>query len=256
MQDFDKTTMTDSVAGVILAAGRGSRMGEGTPKVLRLVAGRPMVTWVVDALKQGGVKHVCVVVSPIGSDVREAIGDEVVYAIQQEPKGSGDAAAAAALMLDNNWDNIVVACGDSPLFRHTTVERMIDTHLRTGAVVTLASAELDNPKGYGRIIRSPGGRIDRIVEQNQAGPEELDVKEINGGLYVFKALWMWRRLSEHLWGEGEFVLTEIVAEAAAEGLTIASSPCDADEVAGVNTPMQLEEASVILRRRLEGSVVH
>lgn len=224
-------------------------MGSAQPKVLLPVLGKPLISWVSETLRAGGVQQQCAVISPAGDAIRDLLGSSVQYAVQTEPRGSGDAAAAAAGVLEGKVDHVVVACGDSPLFRAQTVAAMIQKHLTSGAVVTLAAAELDDPSGYGRIIRSADGNVAGIVEERVATEAQRAVREINGGLYVFEAAWLWWRLKSSRQVSGEFVLTQLVAEAVAGGLRVATVPCGADEVAGANTPEQLRAAADTLRRR-------
>lgn len=225
-------------------------MGGGVPKVLRLVAGRPMVSIVVGILRDAGVSPICVVVGSHSADVREALGPGVLYAVQQEPKGSGDAAAAAASVLEGlGIEDTIVACGDSPLFSVETVRRLLDEHRRSGAVVTLTSALLDDPRGYGRIIRNQAGGVAAIVEEAEASEAVRATREVNGGLYAFKSKWLWSSLAAADAGPDEFVLTQIVQDAASSGKHVAAVECDPAEVAGVNTPEQLLAAERTLLSR-------
>lgn len=238
----------------MLAAGRGRRMGGGVPKVLRLLAGVPMVRLVVNCLTDAGVAPVCVVVGPESGEVRQALPPDVLYAVQQEPLGSGDAAAAAADVLGGvRSAEVVVACGDSPLFEPATVRELVEEHRRSAAVATLTSAELDDPTGYGRILRGQNGQVRAIVEEVEAAPDERRVREVNGGLYVFDARWLWEKLrlasAAYTGSRGEFVLTRIVQDAARAGEVVAATACDPSEIAGVNTPEQLAEAEAMLAAR-------
>jgi len=238
--------------GLVLAAGRGSRMGGEVPKVLLPVAGRPMIQWVVGSLAQAGIRDICVVVSPAGDAVKAELGGSVVYAVQSEPRGSGDAALSARGVLEAPGLPVIVACGDSPLFTADTVARLMHGHEASGAVVTLAAAELDDPSGYGRIVRDePSGRISAVVEERNATDDQRSIQDVNGGLYAFDASFLWRRLAQarKAGREGEFVLTELVSDAVREGLPVESVPCSGDEVLGVNTPEQLQAAAAILASR-------
>ncbi len=234
--------------GVVLAAGRGSRMGADIPKVMLKVGGTPMVRRVVETLRDAGVSPVCVIVPAGSSPVRELLGDTVLYAVQERPTGTGDATAAARPLLTGS-SRVVVACGDSPLFSVDTVRRLMDAHCIADAPVTLVTAHLDDPSGYGRIVRDSAGTIVSVVEESVAHAREKAISEVNGGLYAFNASWLWDNIQRPAADEREFVLTEVVARAVAQGRTVSSAHCEPGELAGVNTPAQLEEASRILMER-------
>ncbi len=234
--------------GIVLAAGRGSRMGADIPKVMLKVGGIPMVSRVVWTLREAGAAPVCVVVPAGSSPVRELLGDSVLYAVQDRPTGTGDAAAAARPLLTGS-PHVLVACGDSPLFRVDTVHRVMKAHLESAAAVTLVTAHLSDPSGYGRIVRDSAGNIVSIAEESVANAQEKAIREVNGGLYAFNAAWLWNNIQRPAAAGREFVLTEVIERAVAQRLTVSSAPCEPDELAGVNTPVQLEQASRILMER-------
>mgnify|MGYP000017644723 CR=1 FL=1 len=245
-------------SAAVLAAGRGSRMGGDVPKVLLPVAGRPMVERVCSLLLSAGVSPLCVVVSPQTHEpVRRALGADVLLALQPEPRGSGDAVLCAAPLLRETRRDVLVACGDSPLFTLQSVRRLMQTHREREAAITLVSAILDNPSGYGRIIRKEaGGPVSGIVEERDADTALRAIREVNGGLYAFNAAFLWPALEEAAARSrrGEFVLTELVGLAVERNLLVEAVQCPAEEVAGVNTPQELEHASEVLRRREAESV--
>ncbi|BCW97805.1 MAG: hypothetical protein KatS3mg024_0632 [Armatimonadota bacterium] len=240
-------------SAAVLAAGRGSRMGGDIPKVLLPVAGRPIVERVCSLLLSAGVSPLCVVVSPQTLEpVRRAVGADVLFALQPEPRGSGDAVLCAAPLLREARQDVLVACGDSPLFTLRTLRSLMQTHREREAAITLATAILDDPSGYGRIIRKePGGPVRGIVEERDADPALRAIREVNGGLYALKAAFLWPALEEAAARvrDGEFVLTELVGLAVQRNLRVEAVQCPAEEVAGVNTPQELELASEVLRRR-------
>lgn len=253
--------MSDSFAGVVLAAGRGTRMGSDVPKVLLQVAGRPLVEWTLEVLWSCGLRRVCVVVSPESEGIRALLGDRVSYAVQPEASGTGDAARRALDSLGEDTPHVILACGDSPLFRSDTAKALMREHLGRQAAVTLTSATLDNPVGYGRIVREHGGGIVRICEEKVAGESERRIKEVNGGLYAFDAGWLRAQLvsfaalgAQRSGGSiqaasAEFVLTEVVEMAVQSGREVASVTCHPDEIGGANTPLELEAVQQILISR-------
>jgi bifunctional UDP-N-acetylglucosamine pyrophosphorylase/glucosamine-1-phosphate N-acetyltransferase len=244
-------TAADS-RGLILAAGKGTRFqtGEPMPKVLRPVMGRPMVSYAIDALRAAGVDDITLVVGFRADDVKSALGGSFHYALQQEQKGSGHATSCAKEAFEGFEGSLVVMCGDSPLFLAKTVRRMLEEHARAGAAVTLAAAVLDEPFGYGRIVRDPSGRIAAIVEEKCATSRERAIREVNGGAYVFDAGWLFANI--HLMARneaGEYNLTDMVRVAVEQGRTASAVQCDPEELLGVNTPEQLSAVEEILRGR-------
>jgi len=241
-------------AGLILAAGKGSRFqtesGDPLPKVLRPVLGRPMVSYVIDTLRGSGVAEVVLIVGYRANDVTSELGDGFAYVFQEEQKGSGHAVACAGGHFAGFDGHLIVMCGDSPLFREETVRRMMREHIEAGAVVTLASATLDDPFGYGRILRDCFGRIVGVVEEKCADDAQRAIREVNGGAYAFDAGWLFANIDAMAVNEaGEYNLTDMVRVAIEQGRTVSAVQCDPVELLGVNTPSQLEVVEEILRTR-------
>lgn len=240
--------------GLVLAAGRGSRLpsdaGQPFPKVLRPVLGRPMVCWVLDTLSRAGVGDVTVVVGFGADQVRLALGDTVRYVLQEEQLGSGHAVACAAPRFRGFDGSLLVMCGDSPLFTARTVSNMIRTHTRSGAVATLAAAVLDDPTGYGRIVRDAEGKVAGVSEEKCASQVERSLREVNGGAYVFHARWLFDNIQNMALNEAdEYNLTDIIRVAVEQGRDVATVTCEPEELLGVNSPKQLAAVEQILRRR-------
>ena len=242
--------MSSQAAAIILAAGKGTRMKSDLPKVLHPVCGLPMVEHVVRALRGAGVDRVVVVVGHGGEAVQAALGASVEYAWQREQLGTGHAVRCAVEALAGFEGTIVVASGDTPLVDAVTMAALIEAH--DGATLTVATAMLDDPTGYGRIVRDAAGRPQRIVEQKDATPEQRLIREINAGLYAFDAATLFRLLpllsSEN--AQGEFYLTDLVGMASEEGLTVGTHIADATLLAGVNDRWQLAEVETTFRRAL------
>ncbi|MHB9036153.1 MAG: sugar phosphate nucleotidyltransferase [Armatimonadota bacterium] len=243
--------MTHLFKGLILAAGKGSRFqsetGEPFPKVLRPVLGKPMVSYVVDRLKAANVNDITLIVGFQAEQVKREMGPSFRYVFQAEQKGSGHAVACAKDAFEGFQGHLVIMCGDSPLFTSETICRLMRKHVETRAVITLVSAELDDPTGYGRIVRDESGRIRGIVEEKCAGPAERAIKEVNGGSYVFDSKWLFDNIESMAINEaGEYNLTDMVRVAIAQGRAVSTAQCDPTELLGVNTPAQLAAAEKIL----------
>ncbi|MCL5102773.1 MAG: NTP transferase domain-containing protein [Armatimonadetes bacterium] len=239
-------------SGLVLAAGRGSRFqsetGEAFPKVLRPVLGKPMVSYVIEALTRAGIEDIVLVVGFGADEVRQSVGPGVGYVFQSEQKGSGHAVACAREMFEHYAEHLVIMCGDSPLFSAETVSRMMREHTEAGAAVTLASAVLDDPFGYGRIVRDASGRIRGIVEEKCAEPDQREIKEVNGGAYVFDSPWLYGNIERMVVNDaGEYNLTDMVRVAVEQDRVVSAVECDPVELMGVNTPELLKIVEDIIR---------
>lgn len=241
--------MRHGFQAIILAAGKGARMGSDLPKVLLPVCGRPVLAHILDALAKVGINRPVVVIGTGSELVRETLGDCCIYAAQEEQLGSGHAVMCARDAAQGA-ENILVMCGDSPLFRVETIRSVMEAHLRERATITLVSAVLEDPSGYGRILRNSSGDVAGIVEEKIASDEQRAIREINGGLYAFDAPWLWESIGLMRRNEaGEYCLTEMVDIALAQGRRVITVTASPDEVAGINTPEQLRFAEGVLRRR-------
>jgi bifunctional UDP-N-acetylglucosamine pyrophosphorylase/glucosamine-1-phosphate N-acetyltransferase len=240
-------------AAIILAAGRSTRMRSRVPKPLHPLCGLPMTTHVIRACRQAGVRRIIVVVGHEAEQVREGLGDEVEYALQASPRGTGDAVRAAQSLLTDWPGTILVLAGDVPLLPGETLSRLISHQQDTDASAALLTAFLDDPTGYGRVIRGPDGQVACIVEERDATPEERAIKEWNPSIYAFEARALWSALAEVRPAnvQGEFYLTDTIGVLAGRGAKIAAIPAsNAQDVLGVNTRVELAAAAAILRQRL------
>lgn len=239
---------------VVLAAGLSTRFKSERPKVVHPLAGRPMLLHVLDALAEAGCpRPPVVVVGPMGDAVRAAAGSRARFAVQPEPRGTGDAVRWAEPLLRGEAAAVLITYADLPLVRPQTYRRLVEAHEAAGATLTLLIAHLPDPSGYGRVIRDPEGRVRGVVEEAEADPEARRRTEINVGVYVVRASWLWPALARLRPSpvKGEAYLTDLVAMAAAEGEPVVAVPLeDAEEALGVNTRVQLAEAERILRRRI------
>ena len=185
----------NKLKAVILAAGEGKRMKSKLPKVLHKVQGKTMVDWVIDTARSSGADDICVVIGHGGEQVKEALKDRnVKFAVQREQLGTGHAVMQAGDFIEDNAD-IIVFYGDTPLITAETIKKMLDYHRKEDNSITIISAIVDNPAGYGHIIRDENGLFVKNVEHKDATDEEKLVKEINTGIYCFKGTALKKGLS-------------------------------------------------------------
>ncbi len=248
---------------VVLAAGKGTRMGSDLPKVVHEAAGRPLVRWVVDALRAAGIGDVIVVVGHRAELVEASLADVsgLSFAIQRQQRGTGDAVAAAAAAIEsriaeNRRRPVVIVCGDSPMLRPESVRGLLARFADSNASCLLGTAVTADPQGLGRIVRDQAGRFLRIVEQKDATPEERAIREVNMSTYVFAAEDLLQALSrlDNSNASGEYYLTDCPGILLGEGHLVDALAClDSSESLSVNTPEQLAEVAEALRRRSGGA---
>lgn len=210
-----------------------------------------MVRLSLGAARDAGLERVVVVTPPDDERFRAALGDDALYATQQQPLGTGNALLQARSAL-KGVDNIVVLYGDAPLIRPRTLADMMRRHAESGASATLLTSSAVNPDGMGRIARDADGGITAIVEQEYADEKALAIREVNSGFYCFRAAWLWQNL-ERLppSPKGEAFLTDLIEVAATQGVGVVSvSSDDPHETMGVNNRIQLAEAEAAMRRRI------
>ncbi len=243
----------DKLAAVILAAGKGTRMKSAQPKVVHPVAGRPMVTFPVDRARQLGCQPTVLVVGHGAEAVQALLADHPVsFAVQDEQLGTGHALLCARQALQGFAGTLLLLCGDVPLLRDETLEQLIAEHEKNHAAVTVLTAQLAEPFGYGRVLRE-GDEVLGIVEEKDASREQKLIREINTGIYAFEAPFVFEALS----GVGcenaqrEYYLTDVLAAARSAGRRVGAVVLeDADEAMGINDRVQLAQASTVMRRRI------
>jgi bifunctional UDP-N-acetylglucosamine pyrophosphorylase/glucosamine-1-phosphate N-acetyltransferase len=255
----------DRPAAIILAAGLGKRMGSSLPKVLHEVGGRPMVSIVVDVCREAGAGRVIVVVGQGGQGggrlVRLALaGAGVEFAEQPEQLGTGHAVQCAegALRAGAAADggalprDVFVLCGDGPLVRAQTLREIARRHAETGADVTLATAVVEDPAGYGRIVRDEAGRFEAIIEHKALAPEQRAIREINPSYYLFRTEALLRALSrvQRSAAAGEYYLTDVPRLLLADGGRVeVVEAAGAEDALSINTPEDLARVDEIYRGR-------
>jgi bifunctional UDP-N-acetylglucosamine pyrophosphorylase / glucosamine-1-phosphate N-acetyltransferase len=223
-------------------------MRSETPKHLHPLLGRRLVDWVVDAARSLDPDLLVVVTGP---DYADAF-DGVEVAVQAEPRGTGDALAAARGSLDG-WDrDLLVLAGDSPLLRPESLERLLAVHRESGAAATVLTFRRADPASYGRIVRGESGSLRAIVEAIDATPEQRAIDEVNSSIYVFAASKLWPALERIVPAnaQGELYLTDAVRLLVDQGELVAAHEGDSEEAEGVNTRVEMAEAAAALRDRI------
>jgi bifunctional UDP-N-acetylglucosamine pyrophosphorylase / glucosamine-1-phosphate N-acetyltransferase len=243
--------MPDPFTVLIMAAGLGTRMHSGTAKVLHRVCGKPMVEWVVDAAREAGAGRVVCVVRP-GDGVAEGLPEGVDIAEQREGEGTGAAVLAARDAVPDG--PVVVLSGDHPLVTPDQIAGLVNQHTSADAGATLLTTDQLDPAGYGRIVRTGDGEVERIVETKYPDgvpPAELAIPEVNLGTYVFEAPTVFEALDEVGLDDGERYLTGVFPLLRADGESIVAHLTDDAAIAlGVNDRVGLMQAEELAQRRL------
>jgi bifunctional UDP-N-acetylglucosamine pyrophosphorylase / glucosamine-1-phosphate N-acetyltransferase len=244
------TKSMDGVSAIILAAGEGKRMRSRRPKVLHPLCGRPLVGYALRAARTVADRLV-LVVSPSADDVIAAAGDGVIAVEQRERLGTGHAVLQARSACAD-VPTVLVMPADMPLLTAETLERLLAQHVSAGAAVTVVTAHVAEPQGYGRILRQRG-RVTRIVEERDATDDQKRIGEINTAVYCFDARRLWPALAEVRPDndQGEYYLTDVIGILARAGGRIeAVTVQDPAEALGVNDRRQLATVATIQRRRI------
>jgi bifunctional UDP-N-acetylglucosamine pyrophosphorylase / glucosamine-1-phosphate N-acetyltransferase len=233
-----------------MAAGLSTRMRSATPKHFHPLLGRPMVDWVIAVARELGADPLVVVTSPQSVDRF----DGVTVAVQEEPRGTGDAVAAAREALDGFDGDVYVLSGDTPLLTTEVLTALRDEHQRAAADATLLSFEPDTPFPYGRVVRDPeSGAVLEIVEEADTTDEQRAIRELNSSTYVFRTGALWRALDrlDARNAQGELQLTDAIAHVIADGGAAAAHRSeDSRAPIGVNTRADLATAGAVLRARV------
>ena len=239
---------------VILAAGEGTRMRSALPKVLHPLCGRPLIAWPVAAAREAGAGRVVVVDNPKRA-LQEHLPEGVDVAVQEQPRGTGDAAAAAAAHFEPGA-TVVLINGDVPLLTAAAIRALVDAHEQAGAAATMATMELDEPGAYGRVIRGGDGSVQRVVEAKAPGdaaPEELAIREVNAGVYAFEggALAAALRRLDADNAQGELYLPDVLPLVREAGGLVAAHPVtDPALTLGVNDRVDLAAVRRLAQRRI------
>ena len=241
---------------LILAAGKGTRMKSDLPKVIHKVNGIPMVKKILNELEKLGTEENILILGHKIEEILEELG-EIKYAVQEEQLGTGHAIMQAENLLKDYEGDVMILCGDTPLLRHETLKAMYEAHKKSGVATTILTSVYENPFGYGRIVKD-GEKVTAIVEEKEADEETKKIKEVNAGVYCCNAKELFAALKKVTNNneKGEYYLTDIVGIQVGEGKTVASFVLeDNREILGVNSKVELAEASKILRERKNTSLM-
>lgn len=244
--------MSAELNAVILAAGQGTRMKSSLPKVLHPLAGLPLIEHCLRAVAGVTDRQPVMVVGHGAEQVRAVVGEKARCVLQQPQLGTAHALRMAEPLLADQPGLLLVTYGDMPLLTSATLQRLVDLQRANSGPISMLTVVMDDPHGFGRIVRGADGAVQAIVEEAQATPEILAIHELNVGVYCFDSTWLWRQLPNiPLSPKGEYYLTDIVAIAVGQGLKIeALTVADAEETLGINTRAHLAEAEAVLRRRI------
>lgn len=241
------------LSAIVLAAGQGTRMRSSLPKVLHPLLGRPMVWYALEtAQKVAGTKPV-LVIGHGAEQIRQVVGDAARFVLQETQLGTGHAVLQAEPLLKESSTLVMVTYADMPLLSEQTLRKLVEGHqAHPGAAITMLTLVDDQARGFGRVLRDAAGNVQAVIEEAEATPEQLAIRELNAGVYCFNADWLWPALRRiPLSSKGEFYLTDLVGMAASEGMTVQSiSTEDPAEALGINNRLHLAEAEAILRQRI------
>ncbi len=245
--------MKGKMTAVILAAGRGTRMVSNMSKLVHDVCGQPLVKYVREAVEKAGIEKIIVVVGSGASEVKKVLGSSVKYVLQKKQAGTGHALMQAVPLLKDLKGEVIVIPGDAPFMTSEVLKRLISRHRKTMADVTVLTAVLPDPGSYGRIVRGPDGSVVKIVERKDAGLKEIEIREVNSGVYCFNSehlLEILPELDNHN-AQGEYYLTDVIGVMFGKNLKVETVLAeDPTVMLGVNNRLELAKVLDIFRRRV------
>ncbi len=249
------TSTKKEVAVIILAAGLGTRMKSSKAKVLHEILGKPMVMYVVDVAKKIAGDNVVLIIGNQAEKVRKVVSEQTnaLFALQEEQLGTGHAVMCAIPQISSHVREVVILCGDVPLLTEKTLTGLLEDHVKAGRDISLLAVEIENPKGYGRLLIDENKQLTGIVEEADASAEQKKLKMINAGIYCIKKEILFDSLkkitSDNV--KGEFYLTDIVEIGYRNKCTMGVLVGDDwKETVGVNTKQDLMKAEYIMRDRM------
>lgn len=237
---------------VILAAGQGTRMKSKLPKVVHKVLGKCMVEHAIAAAKNAGVEKICVIVGHGADCVKESIKEPVEFVMQSEQLGTGHAVRCAKEFIGTDGETMVLF-GDAPLITGDTLKKLVETHRNSGNAITVLSTKVEEPTGYGRIIRNADGSFLKSVEHKDASESERTCNEINSGMYVFNSKELYEALDllKNDNAQGEYYLPDTLTIIKDKGNKVDAMVTENyTEVEGVNSRVQLAYAEKVMRERI------
>ncbi len=243
---------------VILAAGKGTRMRSKLPKVLHKVGGKPMLQHVLDAADAAGAAEKIVIVGHEAELVEAMVGEQGQIVLQAEQLGTGHAVMQTQDALADFKGTVMILCGDTPLLDGAELKKFYEAHVQSGAAATVLTAHMDNPFGYGRIVRDAEGNVQGIVEEKDADAQQKLIKEVNTGIYCLECPLMFEVLSTLTCdnAQGEYYLTDVLTKLNAAGRKVGGVVTeDSDMVMGINSRRQLAEAESVMRERILGKLM-
>jgi len=242
----------EGVTAIILAAGVGSRMHSQVPKVLHQLLGRPMAGWVVAAADEAFAQKSVVVLSPATAGLVTLLGGQVTIAEQPKPLGTADAVRCALAALPAAANELLIACGDTPLITAALMRAVVEARRETNAPIALAAFDADDPTGYGRVIESSDGSAACVVEERDASDEQRAIGTVNAGLYAVDRAWLIQTLGTITPSKatGELYLTDLIAAAHAAGTPAPIVYGPEIELEGVNDRHQFADVAAALRERI------
>ncbi len=238
---------------IILAAGQGTRMKSDLYKVLHPILGKPMIEYVIEALQAIQTDHLVTVVGYGAEKVKETVGNRSDFVLQEEQLGTAHAVRQAEALLSGKPGTTLVVCGDTPLITAETFEELFAFHEKEGAKATILTTKVEDPTGYGRIIRNDSGEVERIVEEKDADEKERQVQEINTGTYCFDNELLFEALKQvdNNNAQGEYYLPDVIEILRKQGEKISAFVTENnEETIGINDRVALAEAEAIMKRRI------
>ncbi len=242
--------------GVILAAGQGTRMRSSLPKALHTVCGKSLLGHVAEVMRSAGAVQIVAVVSPSVAkmpELAEAVGADTITAVQAEPLGTAHALECARKAV-GSADTIVVGAGDMALVRHESISNLVQEQQKSGALLSVLTATVSDPSGFGRVVRDENGSVTAVVEEAEADPGQKLICEMNTGWFCLDAAWTWEALEQvRVSVVGERYLPDLIATAASASTgsrASSTSVSDASEALGVNNRVQLAEVEGVMRDRI------
>lgn len=243
------------ITPILLAAGLGTRMKSNTPKILHPICGQPMLSYALTAARAASTEKPVVVIGHGAGAVGDYLGDTARCVLQDPQLGTGHAVLQAESLLRGVPDLVLVTYADMPLLRHETLTRLVETQQQNPGPATILTVIDPDPRGFGRVVRGADGKVQAIVEEAAATPEQLSIHELNVGAYCFQSDWLWNALHRiPVSKKGEYYLTDTVDLAAKAGLPVQAIVTeDQAEIIGINTRIHLAEAEAAMRQRINAA---